>query len=81
MQKLAQGGQSAVYLVFDTLNGNAQRAVKEMSEAHLGPLERDKAVNDFLREADMLRSLDHPALAPRLPRSLTGSSISTNTTW
>jgi serine/threonine protein kinase len=63
MQKLAQGGQSAVYLVLDTLNGNTQRAVKEMSEAHLGPLERDKAVNDFLREADMLRSLDHPALA------------------
>jgi serine/threonine protein kinase len=63
MQKLAQGGQSAVYLVLDTLNGNTQRAIKEMSEAHLGPLERDKAVNDFLREADMLRSLDHPALA------------------
>jgi serine/threonine protein kinase len=63
MQKLAQGGQSAVYLVLDTLNSSTQRAVKEMSEAHLGPLERDKAVNDFLREADMLRSLDHPALA------------------
>jgi serine/threonine protein kinase len=26
-------------------------------------VERDKAVNDFLREAEMLRSLDHPTLA------------------
>ena len=63
VQRLAQGGQSAVYLVLDTLDGSKQRAVKEMSEAQLGPLERDKAVNDFLREADMLRALDHPALA------------------
>jgi tRNA A-37 threonylcarbamoyl transferase component Bud32 len=63
VQRLAQGGQSAVYLVLDTHEGNKQRAVKEMSEAQLGPLERDKAVNDFLREADMLRALDHPALA------------------
>jgi tRNA A-37 threonylcarbamoyl transferase component Bud32 len=49
--------------VLDTLDGGKQRAVKEMSEAQLGPLERDKALNDFLREADMLRALDHPALA------------------
>src|SRR5215469_1755027 len=63
VQRLAQGGQSAVYLVLDTIEGSKQRAVKEMSEAQLGPLERDKAVNDFLREADMLRALDHPALA------------------
>jgi serine/threonine protein kinase len=63
MQRLAQGGQSAVYLVQDTLDGGQQRAVKEMSEAQLGPVERDKAVNDFLREAEMLRQLDHPALA------------------
>jgi serine/threonine protein kinase len=62
LQRLAQGGQSAVYLVQDTLVGE-QRAVKEMSEAQLGPVERDKAVNDFLREAEMLRLLDHPALA------------------
>ena len=63
MRKLAQGGQSAVYLVVDTLSGNRQCAVKEMSEAKLGPVERDKAINDFIREADMLRTLDHPALA------------------
>ncbi len=63
LRKLAQGGQSAVYLVIDTMSGSKQCAVKEMSEANLGPVERDKAVNDFLREADMLRTLDHPALA------------------
>src|SRR5215472_13363220 len=63
LQRLAQGGQSAVYLVQDTLDGGQMRAVKEMSEAQLGPVERDKAVNDFLREAEMLRLLDHPALA------------------
>ncbi|MGO8947907.1 MAG: serine/threonine-protein kinase [Ktedonobacterales bacterium] len=63
IRKLAQGGQSAVYAVIDTFSGNKQCAVKEMSEANLGPTEREKAVNDFLREADMLRTLDHPALA------------------
>jgi len=63
MQKLAQGGQSAVYLVLDTVDGGKQRAIKEMSEANLGPVEREKAINDFMREAEMLRTLDHTALA------------------
>ncbi len=62
-RKLAQGGQSAVYLVSDTLNGGTQLALKEMSDSHMTPAEREKAVNDFLREANMLRTLDHPALA------------------
>jgi serine/threonine protein kinase len=62
-RKLAQGGQSAVYLVSDLLEGGQLRAIKEMSESNLGPAERDKAISDFLREAEMLRSLDHPALA------------------
>jgi serine/threonine-protein kinase len=63
MRKLAQGGQSAVYLVMDMLDNGAQRAVKEMSESNLGPAEREKAINDFIREAKMLSSLHHPALA------------------
>lgn len=62
-RKLAQGGQSAVYLVADTLNGGMPLALKEMSDSHMSPAEREKAVNDFLREANMLRTLDHPALA------------------
>src|SRR5579884_2286326 len=61
-RRLAQGGQSAVYIVQDTLTG-AQRALKEMSDSHMTPAEREKAINDFNREANMLRSLDHPALA------------------
>jgi serine/threonine protein kinase len=61
--RLAQGGQSAVYLAYDLYDGGSPRAVKEMSEANLGPVEREKAINDFFREAEMLRTLDHPALA------------------
>jgi serine/threonine protein kinase len=62
LKKLAQGGQSAVYLAADTLKGSARVAIKEMSEAGLDPAERDQAVNDFLREAGILIRLDHPAL-------------------
>ncbi len=60
---LAQGGQSAVYLVQDALSDGAYRAVKEMSESSLGPTEREQAINDFNREALMLSRLNHPALA------------------
>lgn len=63
LQKLAQGGQSAVYLVSDALDGGAKRAIKEMSESNIAPGEREKAVNDFFREAKMLHDLDHRALA------------------
>ncbi len=62
-RKLAQGGQSAVYLARDTLDNNIERAIKEMSESNLNPEERQKAVNDFMREARMLYNLNHPALA------------------
>lgn len=63
VRRLAQGGQSAVYLALDTFESNARRAIKEMSEANLNPTEREKAVNDFSREASMLARLHHPALA------------------
>ncbi len=63
LKKLAQGGQSAVYLVADTLNQSAQYAMKEMSESELSLAERTQALADFQREADMLRLLNHPALA------------------
>lgn len=61
--KVAQGGQSAVYRVTDTLEGGAERAIKEMSESNIAPADREKAVNDFFREAKMLHDLNHPALA------------------
>src|SRR5262249_12241729 len=60
---LAQGGQSAVYLVKDTLDGGGLRAIKAMSEANRGRTERGQAINDFGREARMLSQLSHPALA------------------
>ncbi len=63
LKKLAQGGQSAVYLVADTLDGSRQYALKEMSESELSPAEKVQALADFQREADMLRLLNHPALA------------------
>ena len=63
LQKLAQGGQSAVYLVSDVLDNGAKRAIKEMGESNIAPGDREKAVNDFFREAKMLHDLDHPALA------------------
>jgi serine/threonine protein kinase len=63
LNKLAQGGQSAVYLAVDTLEGNAERAIKEMSESDLSPAEREKAINGFMREARMLYTLHHPSLA------------------
>lgn len=63
VQKLAQGGQSAVYLVSDTFDGGRQCVIKEMSESNLNAAEREKAINDFMREAKMLSKLDHPALA------------------
>lgn len=63
IRRLAQGGQSAVYLALDTFESNARRAVKEMSEFNLSPAEREKAINDFSREATMLARLNHPALA------------------
>ena len=63
LHRIAQGGQSAVYLALDTLEDNTERAIKEMSEANLSPEEREKAINDFIREANMLTRLNHPALA------------------
>ncbi|MBF6589913.1 MAG: protein kinase [Ktedonobacterales bacterium] len=63
LNKLAQGGQSAVYHALDTLEGGAERAIKEMSESDLSPQEREKAINGFMREARMLYTLQHPGLA------------------
>lgn len=63
VRKLAQGGQSAVYLAADMREDGAERAIKEMSEADLSPRDREKTINNFLREAEILFNLQHPALA------------------
>jgi serine/threonine-protein kinase len=61
IRKLAQGGQSAVYLAMDSADGR-RVAIKEMSGSQLTPPERPKAVNDFLREANILMGLSHAGL-------------------
>jgi serine/threonine-protein kinase len=62
-RRLAQGGQSAVYLATDATAGGDRRAIKEMSQAGLLPHERERAINHFFREAQMLSQFDHPNLA------------------
>src|SRR6516165_12405831 len=47
VRKLAQGGQSAVYLAMDTADGQ-RRAIKEMSDSQISPQQRTLALNDFL---------------------------------
>ena len=42
--------------------GDASRAVKEMVEAHLDPLQHEKAIGDFKRESLLLTSLEHPSI-------------------
>ncbi len=63
VRKIAQGGQSAVYLALDTYQHDAERAIKEMSESQLEKDKRQQAINDFIREAHILQSLSHPSLA------------------
>src|SRR5262245_20342985 len=63
VQKLAQGGQSAVYLATDLRANNEPRAIKEMSQANLQPFERERAILGIQREAEMLARLRHPAIA------------------
>lgn len=62
-RKIAHGGQSAVYLAHDTYQNDAERAIKEMSESQIEPEKRQQAINDFMREAHMLQTLNHPSLA------------------
>ena len=62
LQKIAQGGQGAVYKVGDTRLNNKVWALKEMSESAISPSERQQAIEAFLREAQLLAKLDHPNL-------------------
>ena len=63
VRKIAQGGQSAVYLAHDIYDHDAERAIKEMSESQIEPEKRQQAISDFIRESRMLQSLSHPTLA------------------
>ena len=50
-RRIGGGGMGAVYLAKDRNLGDASRAVKEMVEAHLDPLQHEKAIGDFKRES------------------------------
>jgi len=66
LRKIGQGGMAAVYQAVDTSQPGTLWAIKEMSDAAIpNPEERDYAVQAFLQEANLLRSLDHPNL-PRV---------------
>ena len=57
---IGQGGMGAVYLATDTLDQNRVVAIKEMSNTAIADVhDREKAVNQFRREAQLLRRLRH----------------------
>lgn len=64
--RLGQGGMGAVYRASDRRLSTVTWAVKEMSQSAItGPLERQRARDLFLHEAEMLAGLNHPNL-PRV---------------
>lgn len=62
LNKIAQGGMSAIYRASDKQKPGVTWAIKEMSETAISPGERARIVKAFRREAVMLRALDHPNL-------------------
>ncbi|PWT94288.1 MAG: hypothetical protein C5B55_02955 [Blastocatellia bacterium] len=62
VRRIGGGGMGAVYLAKDRNLGDAPRAVKEMVEAHLDPMQHEKAIGDFKRESLLLTSLEHPSI-------------------
>ncbi len=62
VRRIGGGGMGAVYLAKDRNLGDAPRAVKEMVESHLDPIQHEKAIGDFKRESLLLTSLEHPSI-------------------
>ena len=76
LRKIGQGGMAAVYQAADTTpasstgapvlftgaQSGALWAIKEMSDAALSSTDREYAVQSFLQEGNLLRSLSHPNL-------------------
>ncbi len=63
---IGQGGMAAVYEAVDTRIQGKKWAIKEMSDAALtNPLDKQQAIRDFQREAQLLATLSHPNL-PRV---------------
>lgn len=63
VQLMGEGGFGAVYRANDErFQGARDVAIKEMSDANLSPGEREQALEDFRREANLLVQLNHPNL-------------------
>jgi serine/threonine protein kinase len=60
--RVAQGGMGAVYEALDEQDGGLHVAVKEMAHTSVAPEDRTQALKDFMREATLLATLDHPNL-------------------
>ena len=58
---LGEGGMGAVYKASD-LSSSRIWAIKEMNDTYATEEERQQAVADFAREAELLSDLDHPNL-------------------
>jgi len=63
LEKIAQGGMGAVYKAQDRRLQGKVVAVKEMSESAVAQAERERVLESFQREAELLARLDHPNLA------------------
>jgi serine/threonine protein kinase len=62
LEKIAQGGMGAIYKAHDRRLQNRVVAVKEMSESAVAPGERQRVLDCFKREAELLARLEHPNL-------------------
>jgi serine/threonine-protein kinase len=61
-RKIAQGGMGAVYEADDLAARGTRWAIKEMAQSALHPDERTQSLRDFMREATLLATLEHPNL-------------------
>ena len=62
VKRIGGGGMGSVYLAEDLNLANRAVAVKEMIEMFADESTRQKAIEDFKREAEMLARLDHPSI-------------------
>jgi serine/threonine protein kinase len=62
LERVAQGGMGAVYKAQDRRLQDRIVAVKEMSESAVAPAEKQRVLDCFKREAELLARLEHPNL-------------------